>query len=155
MTSETAEEARDTKAASPPEEPRGVDPSTLPPADDEPVVEDPEASKAKHKTSHGTAPAPEKVVTAEPTPPSREPPAAKPRAVEPPPSPPAPTAAEKPALKAPAPDDDLASPYAGTKKAESVAAPKPAPKPKKAAVDCSSPFTVDENGIKRIRPECL
>lgn len=136
------------------EEPRGVDPSTLPPADEEPADDGAHDKKSKtRRPAHAAAPSEERVAAVDPAP--AAPPAAP---VAPPPA--RPVAAEEtpaapPAL--PAKDDDIESPYAKSAPAPSKpAASKPAAKPKKSgATDCSQPFTVDENGIKRIRPECL
>jgi serine/threonine-protein kinase len=147
---ELSEEAHDVapKAAAR-EEPRGVDPSTLPPADEEsePLEDETSDKKARRRrTSHGTAPAEARIAAVDPAPPSKQ--ASDDPA--PTPSPPPPTK--------PATDDDIESPYDKTAKpsAPTTAAQKPAAKSKKpGAADCSQPFTVDDNGIKRIRPECL
>jgi hypothetical protein len=153
---DTAREVATNAAAR--EEPRGVDPATLPPADEE--AEDDGSHDKKSKTrraSHGSTPAEQRVAAVEPPPPSPAPPPASPAA--PPPLKPVavdPAPAAPPAK--PAADDDIESPYGKSAPAAATkpAATKPAAKPKKsAAADCSQPFTVDENGIKRIRPECL
>jgi hypothetical protein len=152
VVTEVAEETRDsTPKAFAQEEPRGVDPSTLPPADDESGPTDgldEKKSKAR-RGSHPSAPAETRIAAVDPPTPAPQAPAA-----------PTPKPAEEPAPAARAPkpagDDDIESPYAKAPKASAPAAPKPAAKPKKsAAADCSNPFTVDAEGIKRIRPECL
>jgi serine/threonine-protein kinase len=149
---ELSDESRDTapKAVAR-EEPRGIDPSTLPPADDEtePAQNDTADKKTKRRSASraATPPAEARVAAVEPSPSPPSPP--KPAAEEPPPAPPPPQ---------PKATDDIESPYAKSEKpsAPAPAAQKPASKAKKSGGgDCSNPFTVDENGIKRIRPECL
>jgi hypothetical protein len=151
---EVAEEARDPapKAAAQ-EEPRGVDPSTLPPAEDEPGPADDDTGERKSKTrrvSRPSPPAEARVAAVDRTPAPQAPAAA------PPPNPPEVPAPAAPAPK-PASDDVIESPYEKPSKPSAApAAQKPAAKPKKSsAADCSNPFTVDADGIKRIRPECL
>jgi hypothetical protein len=160
--SEVAEEARDPAPKAAQEEPRGVDPSTLPPAEDEPGPADDEdtgdrKSKAR-RVSRVSPPSETRVAAADPglAPPTPAAPPPQAAAAPPPPKPPE----EAPVAPAPKPPaaDDIESPYAKASKpsAASPAAQKPAAKPKKsAAADCSNPFTVDADGIKRIRPECL
>lgn len=152
---ESAEDVREAKPTTTvQEEPRGVDPSTLPPADDEPAAGDSDDKRDRHRAASHSPPSRDKVAVVDNV-----------HAIDPKTLPPAPAPAPAPkppvdetpapAAKAAAPaDDDLASPYDSVKKA-SPAPAKPAAKPKKAAADCSQPFTIDENGIKRIRPECL
>jgi hypothetical protein len=161
-----------TAAPSPPE-PRGIDPSMLPaaPPDDEPAPRGgakPDPEGLTKAIAHEA-----KLVTASLA--SAAPAASAPSAAAP-----VPTEEAKVAAATTPADDDLASPYekggarTARPKAEAppLAAPKPepeAPKPvveapkapakapaqKSASGPCAQPFTIDENGIKRIKPECL
>jgi serine/threonine protein kinase len=142
-----------TPSAAPPEEPvaRGIDPSTLPPAPpdeaDEPnaPARAAGAGKTVQPAAAEPAPPPEDVKPATPvvesdgTETRKASPKPSPKPVALPAEKPAPVASPKP-VAAEAPKEALA--------------PKPAAASKPAA-DCSNPFTVDANGIKRIKPECL
>jgi serine/threonine-protein kinase len=132
------------------EEPRGIDPSTLPPAEEEPEEDEGTSDKKsrRRRVARVSAPAEARVAAVEPAPPMPDPPPKPAPAESPPPA---------PAKQATPAEDDIESPYAKSAKSTvaTSAAQKPASKPKKSGADCSQPFTVDENGIKRIRPECL
>ncbi|HVU02225.1 MAG TPA: protein kinase [Polyangiaceae bacterium] len=158
-------------AAAPPtprhEEPRGVDPSELPPAE----PEEPHEAHASHASS-GSTPKTHAADALRPSPAPAQPLA---KAVAAAPEKPVAAAPAEPA-PAPAPvavalpqDDVDDSPYAKP----SAAAPKPVAKadpppekpaaaapvaakaPAKPAGPCAEPFTIDDKGIKRIKPECL
>jgi serine/threonine protein kinase len=130
-------------------QPRGIDPSMLPQAP-------PDETKARHVAR--VKPVQVSLDTA-----TSSPPAAR-------------AASAAPATPSPPADDDLASPYAHAVPAPAPRATKPPSAPvakslprsappasapvskasaPKAVAGCAQPFTLDDHGIRRIKPECL